>query len=162
MTTQYKKNTQAPDIGFFFFLKFYLLILERGGKGDGETERHRFVVPLIYIFFCCFLFVPWAETIPTTLGILGWCSNQLSYPARGRYWILSFFKRYYLFTYLFLERGEGRKWEKHQCVVASHSPLARDLAHSPSMCPDWESNWWPCGSQIGTQSTEPYQPGLSS
>ena len=27
------------------------------------------------------------------------------------------------------------------------------------MCPDWESNWRPFGSQAGTQSTEPHQPG---
>ena len=25
---------------------------------------------------------------------------------------------------------------------------------------DWESNWWPFGSQAGAQSTEPLQPGL--
>ena len=28
------------------------------------------------------------------------------------------------------------------------------------MCPDWESNWGPFGSQAITQTTEPYQPGL--
>ena len=28
------------------------------------------------------------------------------------------------------------------------------------MCPDWESNWRPFGSQVGVQSTEPHQPGL--
>ena len=27
------------------------------------------------------------------------------------------------------------------------------------MCPDWESNQWPFGSQAGAQSTEPHQPG---
>ena len=30
------------------------------------------------------------------------------------------------------------------------------------MWPDWESNWRPLGSQSGTQSTEPHQPGLLS
>ena len=25
---------------------------------------------------------------------------------------------------------------------------------------DWESNWWPFGSQPGAQTTEPHQPGL--
>ena len=46
------------------------------------------------------------------------------------------------FIYLFLGRGEGREkeGEKHQCVVASHTPPTRDLAHNPGMCPDWESN----------------------
>ena len=26
-------------------------------------------------------------------------------------------------------------------------PLTGDLAHNPGLCPDWESNWWPFGSQ---------------
>ena len=34
-----------------------------------------------------------------------------------------------------------------------------DLACNPGMCPNWESNWQPFGSQAGTQSTEPHQPG---
>ena len=65
------------------------------------------------------------------------------------------------FIYLFLERGrEGeREGEKHQCVVASHMPHTGDLACNPGMCPDWESNWRPCGFQAGTKSTEPHQPG---
>ena len=68
------------------------------------------------------------------------------------------------FTYLFLERRkeEEKEGEKHQCVVASHVPPTRDLAHSPGMCPDWESNQWPFCSQAGTQSIEPHQPGLNS
>ena len=41
-------------------------------------------------------------------------------------------------------------------------PLLGNLAHNPGICPDWESNWRPFGSQTSTQSTEPYQPGLSS
>ena len=65
---------------------------------------------------------------------------------------------FYLF--IFRERGsEGeRKGEKHQCVVAFHAPPTRDLARNPGVC--WESNWQPFGSQAGTQSTEPHQPGL--
>ena len=39
-------------------------------------------------------------------------------------------------------------------------PPAGDVARNPGMCPDWESNPWPFGSQVGTQSTEPHQPGL--
>ena len=66
------------------------------------------------------------------------------------------------FIYLFLERGEGkeRKREKYQCVVASHLPPTGDLAQNSGMWPDWEPNWRPFGSQAGTQSTEPHQPGL--
>ena len=65
------------------------------------------------------------------------------------------------FIYLCLERrGEGeREGEKHQCVVASCTPPTGNLAHNPGMCPDWESNQWPFGSQAGTQSTEPHQLG---
>ena len=62
--------------------------------------------------------------------------------------------------YLFLERGrEGKEGEK-QCVVASHMPPTGGLAHNPGMCPEWESNRGPSGSQAGTQSTEPHQAGL--
>ena len=73
-----------------------------------------------------------------------------------------FFKIYIFkdFIYLFLEKREGREGEKHQRVVASRAPPTGDLACNPGMCPDWESNWQPFGSQACTQSTEPYQPGL--
>ena len=54
-----------------------------------------------------------------------------------------------------------REREKHQCVVASRMPPTRDLAHNLGMCPDWESNWQPSGSQASAQSTEPHQPGPS-
>ena len=68
--------------------------------------------------------------------------------------------RFYLF--IFRERGrEGeREGEKHQRVVASQAPSTQDLAYTPGMCPDWESNWWAFGLQAGTQSTEPPHPGL--
>ena len=61
--------------------------------------------------------------------------------------LLGFFKIFYLF--IFRERGrEGeREGEKHQCVVASHVAPTGELAHNPGMCPDWESNWRPFGSQ---------------
>ena len=67
---------------------------------------------------------------------------------------MEFLKRFYLF--IFRERGRKgeREGEKHQCVVASHAPPSGDLAHSPGMCPDWESNQQPFGLQAGTQSTE--------
>ena len=62
---------------------------------------------------------------------------------------------------IYFYRGEGRekKGEKHQCVVASHTPPTGDLACNPSMCPEWELNQQPFGSQAGAQSTEPHQPG---
>ena len=57
-------------------------------------------------------------------------------------------------------KRERKRGEKHQCVVASHTPPNGDLAHNPSMCPDWESNWRTFGSQTGTQSTEHNIQGL--
>ena len=59
--------------------------------------------------------------------------------------------------YILLERGE-REGEKHG-LVASHAPPTGDLADNPGMCPDWELNQRPFGSQAGTQSIEPHQPG---
>ena len=38
-------------------------------------------------------------------------------------------------------------------------PYTRDLAHTPGMCPDWELNPQPFGSQAHAQSTEPPQLG---
>ena len=71
-----------------------------------------------------------------------------------------FFPRCYLFVFREKGREGEREREKHQWVVASRAPLTRDLAQNPGMCPDWELNWRPFGSQAGTQSTEPHQPGL--
>ena len=47
------------------------------------------------------------------------------------------------------ERGRDgeRKGEKHQYVVASHMAPTGDLACNPGMCPDWELNPRPFGSQ---------------
>ena len=53
-----------------------------------------------------------------------------------------FFKRFFI---IFRERG--REGEKHQCVVASHVASTGDLACNPGMCPDWELNRRPFGSQ---------------
>ena len=69
-----------------------------------------------------------------------------------------FFKVLFIFFRERAREGE-REGEKHQCVFASHSPPTGDLAHNPGMFPDWESNQRPLGSQSGTQSTEPRQPG---
>ena len=60
--------------------------------------------------------------------------------------------------HLFFREREGKEEERHQCVVASHTPLTGDLARNPGMCPDWEWSRQPSGSQASTQSTEPHQP----
>ena len=53
-------------------------------------------------------------------------------------------------------QGRG---EKHQCVVASCTPPTGDLACNPGMCPHWELNQPPFGSQASAQSAKPHQPG---
>ena len=83
---------------------------------------------------------------------------------QGYVFIYLFF-RFYLF--IFRERGGREKerernievWEKHQLAVSCGPPTG-DLACNPGMCPDWESNHWPFGSQADTESTEPHQPRL--
>ena len=68
-----------------------------------------------------------------------------------------------MILFIYFERGgrDGeREEEKHQCVDASPTPPTGDLASNSGMCPDWELNQWPFGSQVGTQSTESHQPGL--
>ena len=65
---------------------------------------------------------------------------------------------YYYLKILFILEGKG---EKNQCVretsisclLYSRPPTTGDLACSPGMCPDWELNWWPLGSQVGAQAT---------
>ena len=46
---------------------------------------------------------------------------------------------FFKFYFLFLERGE-REGEKIQCVVASCTPLTRDLFRNLGMCSDWGLN----------------------
>ena len=79
-----------------------------------------------------------------------------------RFLQFSFFLRLFTYHYFYFQRKRkgGRKRGKHQCVVASRTTPAGDLACNPGMCPDWESNWRPFGSQVGSQSTEPHQSGL--
>ena len=70
---------------------------------------------------------------------------------------------YFIFIkilFIYFYRGREEEGEKRQCVVASHLPPTGDLAHNPGMCPDWESNLLPFGSQSSAQSTEPHHPGL--
>ena len=47
-------------------------------------------------------------------------------------------------------------------MVASHVPCTGHLGCHPGVCPDWELNWQPFGSQAHTRSTQLYQAGLVS
>ena len=78
---------------------------------------------------------------------------------------------YLVFRFLFTFKDKGREGEekggKHRCVretsmgCLSHNPSTRDLALTPGMYPDRESNQQPFDFQVSAQSTEPQQPGLS-
>ena len=68
--------------------------------------------------------------------------------------------------------GKGNKEGEKQCVgqkqcvgekphIASRVHPTGDLACNLGMCPNWELNWQPFGSQAGAQSSEPHQPGLA-
>ena len=72
--------------------------------------------------------------------------------------------------YLLSEREEEREKERernsngreiHESVASCMLPTG-DLACNPGMCPNWELNQQPLGSQASTQSTEPHQPGQIS
>ena len=111
----------------------------------------QFVSSVSYNFLSIGLLHPWLGLF---LGFI-FCLKQLW---MGWFSFL-FFKRFYLF--IFRQRGSGGEIEGeiHHCVVASHMPLTGDLARTPGMYPDWESNQRPFGLQAGVQSTEPHQPG---
>ena len=49
-------------------------------------------------------------------------------------------------------------------LLISYSILAKIYTPdcNPGMCPDWELNQKPFGSQAGTQFTEPHQPGKNN
>ena len=68
----------------------------------------------------------------------------------SQYYIVFLKKHDYLFIYFQRQGKGGRKRGRETSIGRSHNP---------GMCPDGESNWRPFGSQTGTQSTEPQQPG---
>ena len=77
-------------------------------------------------------------------------------------------KRLYLFIYSFIHllifregkggRKRGRGTSMCGCLLCT--PLTRDLACNPGMCPDQELNQQPFALQSDAQSIEPQQPGL--
>ena len=69
------------------------------------------------------------------------------------------FLRFYLFIFREREREGGkRRRETSTCGCLSCTPT-EDLVCNPGVFPGWELNQQPFGSQAGTQSTEPHQPG---
>ena len=116
------------------------------------------------------------EVLPGTL-LCPYTAPSVSLCPLSLYFIYSIFLSYTLYIYLVFyfiyilkillicfqrERKEGRKGEKHQCVVASCATPTGVPACNPGMCPDRESNQRPFGYQVGAQPTEPHQAGLFS
>ena len=137
-------------------------------EGEWEGEKHQCVVashvPPTGDLACTLGMCPDWELNQWLFGLqVGTQSTEPHQPGLFvHFWKISFlflFKRFYLF--IFRERGmEGeREGEKQHCVVASHVAPTGDPACNPGMCPNWELNWWPFGSQASAQSTEPPQPG---
>ena len=61
--------------------------------------------------------------------------GKIIIPQHWKFYFIYLFKK--SFIHLFLEKGsEKERGEKHQCVVASHTPIPTpgDLASNPGMC----------------------------
>ena len=71
-----------------------------------------------------------------------------------------------LFIY-FQREGKGRRKRGRETLMYKRyfdqlpfiPPQPGTRNHNPDKCPDWELNCQPSGSQAGTQSTGPHQPG---
>ena len=79
---------------------------------------------------------------------------------------IKFFKRMNIFNlffkdfiYLFLEKERKKEERNINMWLPVMQRLTGNLARNPGLCPDWESNQWPFGSQARAQSTKPHQPG---
>ena len=78
----------------------------------------------------------------------------------------SLIEHYFLkrFVYLLMFRWRGREEKERERNINMweplKSPLLGNMAHNPGICPDWESNQQPFGSQASAQSTEPHESGL--
>ena len=75
-----------------------------------------------------------------------------------------FLKGFIYLLFVFREgKGGGKGGRKRGRETSMYGYLlctpTGDLACNPGMCPDWESKWWPFGSQASTQSTEQHHPG---
>ena len=66
------------------------------------------------------------------------------------------FKRFNLFIFRERRREGEREGKRHQFLVAYHVHPTWGLARNTGMCPDWELNRQPFGSQASAQSTELY------
>ena len=101
-----------------------------------------------------------STSLDTSLDVCGFCSSIIvGLPFSSIHMVLFFFKDFICF-YLFVFREEmgGRKRGRDVVASHTHTPYWGPGPH-PGMCPDWELNRWPFGSQAHAQSTELLQPG---
>ena len=97
--------------------------------GEGEGKANKYVFPTFRRFYS-----NKNEEIPPHFSCVGFISIFT-------YFIISFFKKFYLFIFRAKGREGEREREKRQCVVASCETPAGDLDCNPGMYPDWELNW---------------------
>ena len=106
------------------FTYFYLLIWERG-------ERQS-VVPLIYAFIGCFLYVAWLEIEPATLVYRDDTLYQLRYPARAS---TAYFKMLVdNMAYLILHCGQQLSIHKPSDRIVISKLLRRAQMSSSNLC----------------------------
>ena len=130
-------------------------------------------MPLFY--FIVFFLISWIpvallnQSLKTVTMTNTMCSSSSTPPSEvttNLVLVFIFFLMFYLFIFRREEEMEKEEGEKHQC--------ARDTLICYLLCaPNWgpgpqprhvpwpESNPQPFGSQAGTESTKPHQPGLS-
>ena len=125
----------------------------------GNLSRIKRLKRLKFWFYKTTLNIFWGQLEEFGYGVrldFRWFWRMLEFS--GVTMALWFFKKYFIFR----ERKGGRKRQRETLVclyVVSHMSPTGDLAHNSGICPDWESNQWPSGSQNSTQLTEPHQLG---
>ena len=129
-------------ISFSVFF-FYLLIWERGRGSRGETEKHRFVVPLTYALTVCFLPVPWAEMEPVTLA---YQDDALTNWAPGQGSLLYFWSKCDLTKRLLLPNNLGTRRKVLTDLTAPYLEALMEgkscySSHSTGTSDGWVSIW---------------------
>ena len=145
------------SLEIFFFFRFYLVIFRETGR-EGGSKRGRETSKCGCLWSASY----WRPDLAHNPSMCpDWESNPRAFGSQaGAQSAESRQPGQILFIFRERRREEEREGEKLNVqgihlLVASHPPLTGDWACDPGMCPEWESNWHPLGSQAGTRSTEP-------